>query len=44
MDLEEMILSTQDSQGDDCSSCEYLEKCRAGEWVKCPWCYAEELQ
>lgn len=36
-DYEEAILSKQESDADDCSSCEYLESCRSGKEVTCPW-------
>ena len=36
-DYEEPILSRQESEADDCRSCEYLENCRSGKEVNCPW-------
>lgn len=28
---------------DDCKECEFLNQCRNGEKVKCPWVYLEKV-
>ncbi len=28
---------------DDCKECEFLEKCRNGDRVNCPWEYLEKI-
>ena len=36
-DCEEAVLARQESESDDCTTCEYVEKCRNFEDFICPW-------